>query len=94
MTETKNCIFCGKEFEGTKAAKYCCEVHKELAGVERRTGYRAEDKTCSGNCNKVAKKRLRRRPRGWLYLDGGKREFGVYVGEIIEYCPWCGGRLE
>ena len=94
MTETKNCQFCSKEFEGGRMSKYCCDICKELAGVERRTGFRVdtEEATCDGKCNKAAKLNIAHTTKGWVFIQ--KRGYAVKAGVNIVFCPFCGGRLE
>jgi len=94
MTDILNCAYCGKEFMGNKGqAKYCGDVCKGLAKVERDTGFRVAPKAeCYGKCCADAMRNLYLRAKGWVFLT--ENELYVKRGKLIKYCPYCGKELK
>lgn len=92
----KNCEYCDREFEGTATQKYCGDLCKELAGVERRLGVEldfGDDRLCDVRRCMFRRKYITKERTGW-YIRVPTGRFGTKSGFKINYCPACGGRLE
>ena len=99
MAEIKHCEYCAAEYMGSAVSKYCTDVCKGLAKVERDTGYHVDntsdqdvETTCDGECSRLAHRFLRKRAGKWKFLT--TQDFYVKTGEVILFCPYCGGQLE
>ena len=90
---TKKCEGCGEEFEGKATQKYCKELCRDLAAVERKHNlvYSTSGLVCNGHCYKEATKNIRKTAAGWKFIKHSS--YAVKMGVLIDYCPFCGGRL-
>ena len=90
---TKNCEYCEGEYEGTYSSKYCGDICKNLAALERQTGFHVvAEQICDGRCCQRARKNLHKRPQGWIFVQ--QRDYMMKKGILIEFCPFCRGKLE